>query len=79
MPPAVAEQSKRFLLDSIGTALAAVDSPKGRIGIDYGRMTGASGKASVIGTGDKLIICGRLRLRTSRTRIAASCMHWLTC
>ena len=58
LPPAVVEESKRLLLDSIGAALAAVDSPKGRIGIDYGRMTGGTGRACVIGTGDRLNIFG---------------------
>lgn len=58
LPPAVVEESRRLLLDSFGAALAAVDSPKGRIGIEYGRMTGGTGKASVIGTGDRLNIFG---------------------
>lgn len=58
LPAAVVEESKRLLLDSIGAALAATDSPKGRIGIDYGRLQGASGRATVIGTGDRLNIFG---------------------
>jgi len=58
LPPAVVAESKRLLLDSIGAALAATDSPKGRIGIDYGRMQGATGTATVIGTGDRLNIFG---------------------
>ena len=58
LPPAVIQESQRLLLDSIGAALAAVDSPKGRIGIEYGRMTGGVGDASVIGTTDKLNIFG---------------------
>lgn len=58
LPLAVVQESKRLVLDSIGAALAAVDSPKGRIGIDYGRLTGAAGRASVIGTGDRLSIFG---------------------
>ncbi len=58
LPPAVIEESRRLLLDSIGAALAAVDSPKGRIGIDYGCLTGATGKATVIGTPHKLNIFG---------------------
>ncbi|MES2248118.1 MAG: hypothetical protein V4645_12620 [Pseudomonadota bacterium] len=41
LPPAVVAESKRLLLDSIGAALAATDSPKGRIGIDYGGLQGA--------------------------------------
>jgi len=58
LPNHVVHESKRLLLDSIGAALAAIDSPKGRIGIEYGRMTGASGCATVIGTGDRLNIFG---------------------
>ncbi len=58
LPAAVVEESRRLLLDSIGAALAAIDSPKGRIGIDYGRLTGATGPATVIGTGDRLSIFG---------------------
>ncbi|MBC7437092.1 MAG: MmgE/PrpD family protein [Bdellovibrionales bacterium] len=58
LPPAVIEESKRLLLDSIGAALAAVDSPKGRIGIDYGVLTGGTGKSTVVGTSHKLNIFG---------------------
>ena len=61
LPPEVVEESKRLLLDSIGAALAAVESPKGRIGIDYGRLTGGTGctgTATVIGTTNKLNIFG---------------------
>ncbi|MDB5750729.1 MAG: MmgE/PrpD family protein [Ramlibacter sp.] len=58
LPAPVVEESKRLLLDSIGAALAAVDSPKGRIGIEYGRMQGASGRATVIGTSERLNVFG---------------------
>lgn len=58
LPAAVVAESKRLLLDSIGAALAATDSPKGRIGIDYGRLQGAAGRATVIGTGHRLNIFG---------------------
>ncbi len=58
LPLPVVAESRRLLLDSIGAALAAVDSPKGRIGIDYGRMTGGTGRASVIGTRHRLNIFG---------------------
>jgi 2-methylcitrate dehydratase PrpD len=58
LPMPVVEECKRLLLDSIGSALAAVDSPKGRIGIDYGRMQGASGRSTVIGTAERLNIFG---------------------
>jgi 2-methylcitrate dehydratase PrpD len=58
LPPAVVHESKRLLLDSIGAALAATDSPKGRIGIEYGRLQGARGRCTVIGTADRLNIFG---------------------
>lgn len=58
LPAAVVEECKRLLLDSIGAALAAGDSPKGRIGVDYGRMQGASGRSTVIGTSERLNIFG---------------------
>jgi 2-methylcitrate dehydratase PrpD len=35
-----------------------VDEPKGRIGIEYGRLTGGSGKATIIGSGDQVSIFG---------------------
>jgi 2-methylcitrate dehydratase PrpD len=58
LPGAVVEECKRIVLDSIGCALAAVDHPKGRIGIEYGRMVGGTGKATIIGTGDRVSIFG---------------------
>ncbi|KCV65008.1 hypothetical protein L493_0633, partial [Bordetella bronchiseptica 99-R-0433] len=35
IPAHVVEESKRLILDSIGCAFAAVDHPKGRIGVEY--------------------------------------------
>ena len=35
-------------------ALAAVEEPKGRIGIDYARVIGGTGEATIIGTADKV-------------------------
>lgn len=61
LPAAVVQESKRLLLDSIGCALGAIEDPKGRIGIDYGRLTGGpvgAGPATVMGTGDRLSIFG---------------------
>lgn len=61
LPPPVVEECKRILLDSIGCALGGIEDPKGRIGIDYGRLTGGplgQGPATVIGTGDRLSIFG---------------------
>ncbi|RYE42207.1 MAG: MmgE/PrpD family protein [Hyphomicrobiales bacterium] len=51
LPAAVVEDCKRVLLDSIGCALVGGDVPKGRIGIDCGRMIGgADGEATIFGT-----------------------------
>lgn len=59
LPATVVEECKRIVLDAIGCALAAVDEPKGRIGVEYGRLTGgASGDATIIGTGDRVSIFG---------------------
>lgn len=59
IPAAIVEESKRLVLDSFGCALAAVGEPKGRIGIDYGKMLGAAqGDASIIGTGDRTSVIG---------------------
>jgi 2-methylcitrate dehydratase PrpD len=59
LPEPVVAECKRILLDSLGCALAAVDQPKGRIGIDYGRIVG-SGKseATIIGTAEPVSILG---------------------
>lgn len=59
LPEDVAQESKRLLLDSIGCALAAVDHPKGRIGIEIGNSFGGSaGEAVVLGTGTRSSVLG---------------------
>ncbi len=59
LPPAVVQECKRALLDSIGCAIAATDEPKGRAGIDYGRIVGAGNpQATIMGTGDKVSVLG---------------------
>jgi 2-methylcitrate dehydratase PrpD len=59
LPADVIDESKRLLLDSIGCALAATDEPKGRIGIEYGRLIGGpNGDATIIGTEDRVSIFG---------------------
>ena len=59
LPSEVVEECKLIILDSIGCALAAVDQPKGRAGIDYGRMTGGDdGPATIIGTDRKVSVFG---------------------
>jgi 2-methylcitrate dehydratase PrpD len=58
LPEAVVVEAKRILLDSMGCALGAVDQHKGRIGIEYGRLTGGTGDATIIGTPDRVSIFG---------------------
>jgi 2-methylcitrate dehydratase PrpD len=58
LPPAVVEESKRLVLDALGCALAGTDNDKGRIGIEYGRLLGVSGDATIIGTTDRVSIFG---------------------
>jgi len=58
LPVAVVEESKRILLDSIGCALAGTEHPKGRIGIEYGRLIGGDGNATFIGADERVSIFG---------------------
>lgn len=59
LPEAVVEESKRALLDSVGCALGGVGSPKGRIGIEYGRIvSGSSAEATIIGSPDRGSVLG---------------------
>ncbi len=51
--------SKRIVLDSLGCALAAVEEPKGRMGIEMGRRLGGGGtEATIIGTGERSTVYG---------------------
>ncbi|MGH8787168.1 MAG: MmgE/PrpD family protein [Cupriavidus necator] len=62
LPAPVVHECKRILLDSLGVALAATDTFKGRAGIEYGRMTGAppndSKGATIIGTRERVSVFG---------------------
>jgi 2-methylcitrate dehydratase PrpD len=59
LPAHVVEESKRVLLDSVGCALAAVDTPAGQIGISYGQILGgASAGATVIGSAESSSLHG---------------------
>jgi 2-methylcitrate dehydratase PrpD len=59
LPHEVTEECKRIVLDSLGCALAAIDEPKGRIGIQYGRLLGGiGGDATIIGAGDRVSVVG---------------------
>lgn len=58
LPPAVVDECKRLVLDSLGCALAATEHPKGSIGIQYGRIMGGAGEATIIGTTGRVSIFG---------------------
>jgi 2-methylcitrate dehydratase PrpD len=59
LPAAVVSECKRSMLDSIGVAVAAIDHPKGRAGIDYGRIVGGgSDQATIMGTSDRVSLFG---------------------
>ncbi|NKQ55523.1 MmgE/PrpD family protein [Amycolatopsis sp. K13G38] len=59
LPGTVVEESKRLVLDSIGCALAGTGEPRGRIGVDYGRMIGGTdGEATILGTGSRSSVFG---------------------
>jgi 2-methylcitrate dehydratase PrpD len=59
LPSEVVDESKRVILDSVGCALGGTGQPKGRIGIEYGLLTGGSqGDATIIGTDHRVSIFG---------------------
>ncbi|UTV59843.1 MmgE/PrpD family protein [Burkholderia arboris] len=54
LPDIVVQECKRDILDSLGVALAGIDHPRGRIGIETGRRIGGrAGDATIIGTGER--------------------------
>ncbi len=54
LPANVVEECKRDVLDTLGCALAGIDHPKGRMGVETGRRLGGThGQASIIGTGER--------------------------
>lgn len=58
-PAEVVDECKRVVLDSIGCALGGVGEPKGKIGIEYGVMTGGSGgEATIFGTEHRTSVFG---------------------
>jgi 2-methylcitrate dehydratase PrpD len=58
LPPEVAHETKRLLLDSIGCGLAATAEPKGRIGLQTAALIGQGDVATVLGTGSKSSVFG---------------------
>jgi 2-methylcitrate dehydratase PrpD len=51
IPPQVIGEAKRLLLDTIGCALGALETPSGRIAVEYARMTGGHPQATILGLG----------------------------
>jgi 2-methylcitrate dehydratase PrpD len=49
VPAEVIGEAKRLLLDTIGCALGALETPSGRIAIEYARMTGGHPHATILG------------------------------
>src|SRR5689334_15451673 len=59
LPPAAVNECKRAMLDSIGVAMAEIYHPKGRAGIEYGRIIGGGNdQATIMGTGDRVSLFG---------------------
>ncbi len=54
LPEAVVHEAKRTLLDSVGCALAGIQTDKGRISIALARRLGGPPESSIIGIGDKV-------------------------
>lgn len=54
LPSRVVDECKRDVLDTLGCAVAGIDHPRSRIGIEVGRrMGGSDGPATIIGAGAK--------------------------
>ena len=58
LPGEVAHETKRLVLDSLGCALAAINEPKGRIGIATAALIGGGGEATILGVGKRSSIFG---------------------
>ncbi|KAB0641629.1 2-methylcitrate dehydratase [Burkholderia stagnalis] len=59
LPDIVVQECKRDILDSLGVALAGIDHPRGRIGVEMGsRIGGTAGDATIIGTGERTTVYG---------------------
>jgi 2-methylcitrate dehydratase PrpD len=59
LPPTVAEESRRLLLDSIGCALGGLSHPRGAIAVEYARLQGPGApgvQATVIGSAGRTSI-----------------------
>jgi 2-methylcitrate dehydratase PrpD len=50
LPPEMVHESKRILFDSIGVAIAALETEKGRYGLTMARKLGLSSESRILGT-----------------------------
>ncbi len=58
LPEPVVHEAKRILLDSIGCALAALTTDKGKMSVALAKMLGGPPEATIIGMSDKVSRCG---------------------
>lgn len=58
IPDPVVQEAKRLVLDSIGCAFAAINHPKGHLGIEYGRSVMGPGNATILGTTQRASMLG---------------------
>jgi len=54
IPKKAVEEAKRLLLDSLGCALAGLDTEKGRIALLYAKRFDAKSETTVIGSNQKM-------------------------
>ncbi|MEV6647731.1 MmgE/PrpD family protein [Amycolatopsis sp. NPDC051371] len=54
LPRDVVHETKRILLDVIGCALGSGGLEKGRIAVDFARLTGGRSESTILGTADKV-------------------------
>ncbi|MFC1970998.1 MmgE/PrpD family protein [Chloroflexota bacterium] len=58
LPEDVVHETKRILLDSLGSALGGLSIDKGKIAVEFARRCGGPSEASIIGTGDRISYFG---------------------
>jgi 2-methylcitrate dehydratase PrpD len=56
LPPAIIQETKMILMDSIGCALVATQTDKGKINLSLAKRFGGTPEASVIGSGYKVAL-----------------------
>ncbi len=54
LPGEVVHEIKRTLIDCIGCAIGGINIEKGKIAIEWAKLTSTYGEATVLGTGDKV-------------------------